>query len=67
MIFDPKIPYNDLPDLPPKLDIETCELILSHAIEASRSLAELKGLCETMTEEALMNLFRQSLAFYLIL
>jgi len=56
MIFDPKIPYNDLPDLPPKLDNETRELILSHAIEASRSLAELKGLCETMTEEALMNL-----------
>jgi Fic family protein len=56
MIYDPKIPYNDLPDLPPKLDIETRELLLSHVIEASRSLAELKGLCEAMTEEALLNL-----------
>jgi Fic family protein len=56
MPFDPKIPYNDLPGLPPELDTETRELLLSHAIRASRSLAELKGLCEAMTEEALLNL-----------
>lgn len=56
MAYDPKIPYNDLPDLPPKLDSESRELLLNHVIQASRSLAELKGLCETMTEEALMNL-----------
>jgi Fic family protein len=56
MPYDPKIPYNDLPDLPPELDSETRELLLSHAIRASRSLAELKGLCESMTEEALLNL-----------
>ena len=23
MIFDPKIPYNDLPPLPPKVEVET--------------------------------------------
>ncbi|MCX6235007.1 MAG: Fic family protein [Bacteroidetes bacterium] len=56
MTYDPKVPYNDLPDLPPKMDIETSELLLNHVIVASRSLAELKGLCETMTEEALLNL-----------
>jgi Fic family protein len=56
MNFDPKIPYNDLPDLPPVLDGEAREKLLSHLIPASRNLAELKGLCETMTEEALMNL-----------
>jgi Fic family protein len=56
MTFDPKIPFNDLPALPPTLDIDTRELLLNHVIKASRSLAELKGLCETMTEEALLNL-----------
>jgi Fic family protein len=56
MSFDPKIPFNDLPALPPKLDLDSRELLLNHVIRASRSLAELKGLCETMTEEALLNL-----------
>lgn len=56
MTYDPKIPNNDLPDLPPKLDAETRELLLNHVIRASRSLAELKGLCETMSEEAMLNL-----------
>jgi Fic family protein len=56
MAFDPKIPFNDLPALPPALDSETRESLLNHVIKASRSLAELKGLCETMTEEALLNL-----------
>jgi len=27
MAFDPKIPYNDLPDLPPDLNAETREII----------------------------------------
>jgi Fic family protein len=61
MPYDPKIPYNDLPDLPPELDTEARELLLSHAIRASRSLAELKGLCEAMTEEALLNLLFNTL------
>jgi Fic family protein len=61
MAFDPKLPYNDLPDLPPELDAETREKIMTHIVTASRSLAELKGLCETMTEEALLNLLFNTL------
>jgi Fic family protein len=42
MTYNPLKPYNELPDLPPKTDIET-KKILKKAISASRSLAELKG------------------------
>jgi Fic family protein len=40
--FDRKIPYNDLPLLPPKADIET-KRILRKTISAGRSLAQLNG------------------------
>lgn len=40
--FDHKIPYNDLPLLPPKADIETKE-ILRKTISAGRALAQLNG------------------------
>lgn len=40
--FDRKIPYNDLPLLPPKADIETYR-ILRKAISAGRALAQLNG------------------------
>ena len=56
MIYNPNIPFNDLPDLPPVLDRDTTEVILNHAVKAARSLAELKGLCESLPEESLMNL-----------
>lgn len=56
MVYDPKIPYNDLPDLPPPLDSETREALIVHAMKAARGLAELKGLCDTMPKEALVNL-----------
>lgn len=42
MSYDPKIPYNDLPLLPPTADLENRE-ILKKTISASRALAELKG------------------------
>jgi Fic family protein len=42
MTFDPKTPYNDLPALPPKVDVES-RAVLKQAIAASRALAELKG------------------------
>jgi Fic family protein len=42
MAYDPRIPFNDLPALPPKADVET-KAILKRAIAASRALAELKG------------------------
>lgn len=42
MKFEAQKPYNTLPDLPPKGDIETKE-ILKKTISASRALSELKG------------------------
>lgn len=42
MAFDPRIPYNDLPTLPPRLDLESKE-VLRQCLRATRALAELKG------------------------
>lgn len=39
----PHLPFNDLPPLPPKINLDTVE-ILKKTILANRSLAELKGL-----------------------
>ncbi len=51
----PDIPYNDLPDLPPKIDLETTG-IFKAAIKAHQSLAELKGFCQTLPEpEIILN------------
>lgn len=41
-MFDRNIPYNDLPSLPPKKDLET-KAILLKTISASRALAQLNG------------------------
>jgi len=53
MAFDPKIPYNDLPPLPPKSDVET-KAILKKTIVARSALAELKGLGKTLPNQALL-------------
>jgi len=53
MKFDPKKPYNDLPSLPPNVDIETKE-VLKKAIKATRALAELKGLGETIPNQSIL-------------
>lgn len=53
MTFDPKIPYNDLPPLPPKVDVET-RTILKQTIAARSALAELKGLGTTIPNQALL-------------
>jgi cell filamentation protein, protein adenylyltransferase len=53
MIFDPLKPYNDLPPLPPKSDIETRN-ILKKVIGAGRALAELKGLGGTIPNQILL-------------
>jgi len=42
MAYNPLFPFNDLPNLPPKIEIET-KLILKKTITASRALSELKG------------------------
>ncbi|MBP0904039.1 Fic family protein [Mariniflexile gromovii] len=41
-IYNPEIPYNSLPLLPPKMEIENM-VILKKTISASRALSELKG------------------------
>lgn len=40
--FNPEIPFNDLPPLPPEMEIETTP-VLKKTITASRALSELKG------------------------
>ena len=42
MPFDPDKPYNDLPLLPPKTELET-KAVLKKTIAANKALAELKG------------------------
>ncbi len=53
MSFKPEKPYNDLPLLPPKAEIET-KTTLKKAISASRTLAELKGLGDTIPNQAIL-------------
>jgi len=53
MAFDPRRPYNDLPLLPPKVDVET-KAVLRKAIGTGRALAELKGLGETIPNQAML-------------
>jgi len=53
MKFDPNKPFDDLPLLPPKVDVET-KPVLKQAIAANRALAELKGLGGTIPNQALL-------------
>jgi len=53
MIFDRRKPYNDLPLLPPRRDVET-KAVLRKAIAAGRALAELKGLGLTIPNQAML-------------
>ena len=53
MKYNPEIPYNDLPPLPPVENFET-KRVLKKAISASRSLAELKGLGLTIPNQSLL-------------
>src|SRR5659263_699600 len=45
--FDKDIAYNDLPNLPPKKNLETTA-IFKAIIKANKLLAELKGYCQTL-------------------
>jgi hypothetical protein len=40
MNFNPNVPHNDLPPLPPAADVET-KAVLKRAISSNRALAEL--------------------------
>jgi len=50
--FDRKIPYNNLPLLPPKADIET-KNILRKTISAGRALAQLNGALQNLPNPTL--------------
>ena len=44
-MFHPNKPFNDLPVLPPDIELETSR-ILKKTITATRSLAKLNGVCQ---------------------
>jgi len=50
--FDRKLPYNNLPALPPVVDVETKKVLLK-TISASRSLAQLNGALKNLPNPAL--------------
>ncbi len=53
MAFRPSSPYNELPRLPPSAEFET-KPVLRKAIGAGRALAELKGLGQTIPDQAVL-------------
>lgn len=53
MALNPEKPYNELPKLPPKADIETTA-VLKAAIRASRELAELKGKAAVIPNQSIL-------------
>lgn len=53
MNFNPLKPYNELPLLPPKENIET-NAILKKTVSAGRALAELKGLGKTIPNQSML-------------
>ncbi|MCA9215795.1 MAG: Fic family protein, partial [Planctomycetales bacterium] len=53
MAFDPAKPFNDLPSLPPDVDIET-KPVLKACIAANKALAELKGAGDLIPNQAML-------------
>src|SRR5213082_107869 len=53
MMLDPLKPYNDLPLLPPKAELETVP-VLKAITRATRSLAELKGRTHTVPNPTIL-------------
>ncbi len=53
MTFDSHLPFNDLPPLPPKQDVET-RSVLRKIPAAARALAELKGLGSSIPDQSLL-------------
>ena len=53
MSFDPNVPYNDLPLLPPGDELESKD-VLKKAITANKALAELKGAGELIPNQAIL-------------
>ena len=52
--FDPKLPYNDLPPLPPPLELIETRDILKQCISARVALAELKQAAELIPNSAVL-------------
>src|SRR5438132_14412905 len=53
MHFNPNKPFNDLPDLPPRIELETPR-VLKATTRASRALAELKGRTHTIPNPTIL-------------
>lgn len=53
MSFNRNQPFNDLPPLPPAVEVET-PVVLKKAIAASRALAELKGLAQLIPNQGIL-------------
>ncbi len=53
MSFNPQQPYDDLPSLPPRADVET-KAVLKQCVAASRALAELKGAGGLSPDQAIL-------------
>ncbi len=53
MSFDPKEPYNDLPLLPPRRELET-KRVLKKCVAANKALAELKGAGDLIPNQAVL-------------
>lgn len=53
MSWKPELPYNDLPLLPPAVELET-KPVLKHCIEARAALAELKQAAELIPNQAML-------------
>ncbi len=52
-MYNPEAPYNDLPLLPPKVELET-KKVLKQAIAATRVLAELKGRVDEIPNQSML-------------
>ena len=52
-MYNPNEPYNDLPLLPPKVELET-KKVLKQAIAATRLLAELKGRANEIPNQSML-------------
>jgi Fic family protein len=53
MNYDRMQPYNDLPPLPPAVEVET-KAVLKRALSAGRALAELKGIGQTIPNQGML-------------
>jgi Fic family protein len=53
MSVDPKQPYNELPLLPPRVELET-KAVLKRCVAANRALAELKGAGDLIPNQAML-------------